>query len=223
MLLLKTCELSDENKNLIGQVSNYKLGEKEFKKKINDDSSTIATQTQTIMSQQDAISLGLLKLDGEIKKVQSQVLQKQDVVINNVDVPYIPNGFVDTSGWYSRLNSGDISKDVIDSLRDNCILVNTSFEKKDKWFSINGKVKKDGIGIDTLKVENESSVTIGYKKSGFLGLKKEPIVEIKNTNPYLNVTKMNNIVIKKDKGILQNKFFLIGVGVVGGILLNSKL
>lgn len=222
LLLLKSCDMAKENSRLLNQVSQYQLGQKAFDKKRLEDSSTIASQTQTILTQDEAIKLGLLKLDGEIKKVQSQVSQKQEVVVNEVEVPYIPNGFVDTSGWYSRLKSGEVSKELIDSLDENCVIVNTGFQKTDKWYSINGKVKKDGILVDSLKLTNESSVTVGYKKTGFLGLKSEPIVEIKNTNPYLSVTKMNNVVVHKKKGIFQKKLFWTGLGVLGGFYLRSK-
>ena len=73
ILIWKGCEIQREKDELVEQVSSYTIGEKAFKKKVQDDSSTIATQTQTIMTQDDAIKLGLLKLNGEIKKIQSQI------------------------------------------------------------------------------------------------------------------------------------------------------
>jgi len=75
--------------------------------------------------------------------------------------------------------------------------------------------------MDSIKIENESSVTIGWKRSGFLWLKKEPIVEVKNTNPYLQVTKMSNIVVKKSKSLFDSPIFWIGVGIIGGHFLNK--
>ena len=70
--------------------------------------------------------------------------------------------------------------------------------------------------MDSIKIQNESSVTIGWRNAGFLGLKKEPVVEIKNTNPYLSVSKMNNVIVKNKKGIFQSPYFWIGVGIIGG-------
>ena len=221
ILLWKGCEIQREKDELVDQVSAYSIGEKAFKKKLQDDSSTIATQTQTIMSQDDAIKLGLLKLDGEIKKVQSQVRQTQDISISDVAIPFVPNGYADTSKWIAKFKDGDKSKEICDSFIANSIIVPQQFGIRDKWYSIDGKVKKNGLILDSFKIKNESSVTIGYKKSGFLNLGKTPIVEIKNSNPYIDVTKMSNIVIKKNKSVFSKKGFWIGVGIIGGLFIQK--
>lgn len=215
--------MNQEHERLLTQITAYQLGEKAFKTKLLQDSSTLAQQTQTILTQEEAIRTGILKLEGDIKKVQSQVRQKQEISIEDIAVPFVPNGYADTTGWAKRIKEGDRSDSTIDSLLANSVIVPSKFQKDDKWFSIGGEVQKDGIKVDSLKIQNESSVTIGYKKSGFLGLKSEPLVEIKNTNPYLSVTKMNNVVIKPNKNIFKSKLFWTGIGVVGGIFLNSKL
>lgn len=223
ILLWKGCEMKRDNENLVGQVSQYQIGEKAFKKKMQDDSSTIATQTQTILSQEDAIKLGLLKLEGQIKEVQSQVKQKQKIIIDSVPLPFVPNGYADTTEWARRLKKGERSKDICDSLMSNSLIVPRGFKSENKWVNIYGKVKKDGVLMDSIRLENESSVTIGWRKVGFLNLKKEAIVEIKNTNPYFDVTKVNNVVIKPKSGILHKKGFWFGLGGLVGIILKSKL
>ena len=75
----------------------------------------------------------------------------------------------------------------------------------------------------SLKILNESSVTIGYRKHGFLNLKSEPLVEIKNTNPYLKVSKISNVVIKNNKSIFSKKGFWFAIGILGGVYLHTKL
>ncbi len=215
--------MNQEHERLLTQITAYQIGEKAFKTKLLEDSSTLAQQTQTILTQEEAIRTGILKLEGDIKKVQSQVRQKQEISIEDIAVPFVPNGYADTTGWAMRIKEGDRSDSTIDSLLANSIIVPSKFKKEDKWFSIDGEVQKDGIVVDSLKIQNESSVTIGYKKSGFLGLKSEPMVEIKNTNPYLSVTKMNNVVVKPNKNIFKSKFFWGGIGVIGGLFLKSKL
>ena len=107
ILLLKTCEMQRDNERLIEQVASYKLGEKAFKKKLLEDSSTLASQTQTILTQDEAIKLGVLKLEGDIKKVQSQVSQKQEVRIDSVPMAFIPDGYADTTLWIAKLKNGE--------------------------------------------------------------------------------------------------------------------
>lgn len=212
----KGCQYKNDRDNLLTQVSQYQIGEKSFKTKMLKDSSTIATQGQTILTQKEAIRLGLLNLEGAIKKASSQVRVVQKIKIDSVLVPYSD---VDTSVW--TLKKTDNCEKKYDSLLANSVIVPRDFSTEKKWYSINGKVKKDGVLIDSLKIENESSVTIGWKRSGFLWLKKEPIVEVKNSNPYLQVTKMNNIVVKKNKSLLDSRLFWMGIGIVGGLFINK--
>ena len=212
VMLFKSCQFKKEHDDLLAQMSAYKQGEKVFEVKRQKDSSTIATQSQTILTQKEAIRLGQIKLDGEIKKAQSQTYQSQKVSIKYVDVPFIPDGYDDTASWKKRFANGDTSKQICDSVLNNSVIVPKRFETDTKWYGISGKVTKSGISIDSMTVNNESTVTIGYKKGGFLNLKKIPIVEIKNTNPYLSVTKMNNVVIKPNDGILQKKGFWFALG-----------
>ena len=223
ILLWKGCEMKRDNDNLVSQVSEYQIGEKSFKKKMQDDSSLIATQTQTILSQNEAISLGLLRLDGQIKDVQSQVRQRQRVIVDKLPIPFVPNGYADTTEWAKRLKKGERTKDICDSLMANSLIVPQQFKLDDKWIKIYGKVKKDGVLMDSLRLENESSVTIGWRKVGFLNLKREAIVEIKNTNPYVDISKVNNVVIKHKNGILHKKGFWFGLGVLIGIIIKSKV
>ena len=206
---------------MLTQLSTFKIENQTFKVKVNKDSSTIVTQRQTILTQDEAIKLGILKLNGEIKKVKSQVNQVQEFVINDVPVPYVPDNFIDTSGWYVKLINGDTSKSVCDSLIKNSVLVGTQFKKDDKWVKMDGKIKKDGLQLDSLSIPNESSVTIGYKKYGFLNLKREPLVEIKNTNPYLKTNSVNNVSVKDKPNLFQRKGFWAGVGVIVGLLLHK--
>jgi hypothetical protein len=60
---------------------------------------------------------------------------------------------------------------------------------------------------------------VGWKPSGFLHLSKTQVVEIVNTNPNITVEGMNNVVIKKKKGLLQKPLFWTVVGFVGGVFL----
>jgi hypothetical protein len=223
ILLWRGCDLQSEKKNLLKQVSAYQIGEKAFKQKMKDDSSTIATQDQTILTQNEAIRLGILKLDGQIKKASSQVSVVQRVRIDSVEVPFIPSGYMDSLDWVVRIRRGDTSRSICDSLIANSIIVPSDFGVDNKWYKIYGKVKKDGLLVDSLSIANESKTTIGWKKGGFLNLKKIPIVEVTNSNPYIKVDKMNNVVVEPNKSIFQKKGFWLGLGTIIGVYLQTKL
>jgi len=221
MLCWKGCELKKDYDNLLDNSTNYALLDDKFEKKNLKDSSTMATQNQLLLSQIEALKLGVLKLNGEIKIVQSQVSQKQEIKIDSFFVPFIPTHYADTSLWMARIKNGDSSRYLIDSLINNSVIVPQPFKMEEKWFKMYGKVQKKGLLLDSFLLTNESTITLGYKKSGFLNLKKEAIVEVNNTNPYVDVTKLKNVVIKEKKSILQSKLFWFGVGLFGGVVLKG--
>jgi hypothetical protein len=208
VLLWRSCESERDRSKLVSQLGDYRLKEKVFNVERLKDSSTLATQSQTILSQKEAIELGLLELEKSMKEVQSQVKQKSTTTIIEKQVPFIPDGYVDTIGIV-RGDNGEV-------VRRDSIAVPTRFKLNEKWFNVDGLVKKDGLVIDSLTIPNKTIVTVGYKKAGFLNLSKDAIVQVKNENPYVNVTGLDNIVIKKKKKIWQNPLVHIGVGVVLG-------
>jgi len=208
VLLWRSCESERDRSKLISQLGDYKLKEKVFEVQRLKDSSTLATQTQTIMTQKEAISIGLLELEKSMKEVQSQVKQRSTTTIIEKQVPFIPDGYADTTGVVKNEN-GEV-------IRRDSIAVPSRFKLNEKWFNIDGLVKKDGLIIDSLSIPNKTIVTVGYKKAGFLNLSKDAVVQVKNENPYVNVTGLDNVVIKKKKKIWENPLVHIGVGVVLG-------
>ena len=221
LLFFKGCELKKDYDNLLDNSTNYTTFENKFEKKTLNDSSTMATQNQMLLSQIEALKLGVLKLNGEIKIVKSQVSEKQEIKIDSFFVPFIPTHYADTSLWMARIKKGDSSRYLIDSLINNSVIVPQPFKMEEKWFKMYGKVQKKGLLLDSFLLTNESTITLGYKKSGFLNLKKEAVVEVNNTNPYVDVRKLKNVVIKEKKSILQSKLFWFGVGLVGGVVLKT--
>jgi len=155
------------------------------------------------------------------------VKQQQEIWYQPIDVPFTPENFSDTTGlqskWYAKFKAGDTSRSIIDSLVANSVVTPMPFSKHEKWFNIDGIIKKDGLRIDSLKIPNEATVNIGWKKSGFLNLKTTPIVEVINTNPNISVKGMSNLIIKKNKSLFQKPTFWGAVGLIGGFIIKSKL
>jgi hypothetical protein len=219
MLVIKGCQDNADKRNLTQQLSKYQIVNKEFKVKMLLDSSTIVQQSQTILTQSEATKLGLIKLEGEIVKLQSQVSISQQLRYRNVDIPFVPENFADTTSWQFRFNKGDTSKAIIDSILWNSVIVPKKFNINDKWLVIGGVVKKNGVTIDSVVIPNKTSVTLGWKRQGFLKMIKVPTLEVKNSNPNLSVVDMDNVVIKDKKGLSQKPLFWLGLGLLGGLLI----
>jgi hypothetical protein len=209
--LFYTCNQKNINKQLLRQLSEYQIENKRFKAERQKDSSLIITQNQTILSQKEAIKLGLLETDKRIKEIESQLQTKIKIKVVEKEVPFIPDGFVDTSGWVKN-DQGEI-------IKTDSISVPVKFALNEDWFKIEGMVKKNGLKIDTLQIPSKFNVTFGKEKTGFLGLGRNAVVQIKADNPYLDVTSINNIVVKKPKKFYNSPIFYFGIGILSGIFL----
>jgi len=209
MLIFRECKRTIDQDKLLSQLAQYQLREKQFSVERGNDSSTIAYQEQTLLAMAEANKLGLIEMDKKMKSLQSQVKQKSEVQIVEKQVPFIPDGFADTTGLV-RNDKGEV-------IRRDSVAVGTQFKIAEKWFMLDGYVQKSGIMIDTLNIPNKTVVSVGYKKAGFLNFGKQAVVSVKNENPYVNVTGLDNVVIKNKKKFWQSPLFGIGVGILVGL------
>lgn len=205
------CNQRKQKDELVKQLSEYKIENKFYRSERQKDSSLIVTQNQTIMSQKDAIRLGLLDVDKRIKSIESQLQAKLSVTVVKKDVPFIPTNFADTSGWVRNKDGVLIKTDSISVPQD--------YGLAEKWFRIKGTIRKSGLKIDTLELPAKFTVTYGKEKSGFLNLGRTPVVQIKSDNPYIDVASLNNIVVKKPKSFFNSPLFYGSVGIILGIFI----
>lgn len=204
IILLMTCNNKRNGHVILPQNTNT------FTERKNQDGSVTTSQRQLIMSMSDAIRNNALQLE-ELKKIASQVHVRTETEIKEVEVP----------------SPYPVEVLKIDTL--NYLRMPAKFStNKNGWFSLNTTLHKVGedsaaLTIDSLKVWNEYYVTVGYKTHFFK--KDEPLVEVKNLNPYTSVTDMNNIVIKEKKGVFQKRGFWMALGsaiTIGAISLGRK-
>ena len=138
-----------------------------------------------------------------LKRVNSEVRVKtvtkiENIFINTIDTFVVRNG---------------------DTIRNARV-----FWVNDKWYGVNGTVLEDGVYIDSMYFNNELVITIGYEKQkGFLK-KDVPVVDVVNKNPHSKIDEVYNVVIEpRKKRLYEKTWFQVGIGVVGGFYLNSKL
>ena len=187
-------ELSDFK----GQMLKFDLKEQKYLETISEDGTFLAEQEQIILSQKDAIAHNLLEIK-RLKKIKSQVIINTITHIDSVFVPFV----VDST-----------SNDTLTN--DNYIIIPKRFALTEQWYRLNGSINKEGLLIDTLNFNNELTLTIGQKSQG-LFKKSKPIVLVEYSNPYVNTTSMQNIIIKDDLRFYDKKSFWYGLGVVSGI------
>ena len=212
LLLIQKCSSDNQRQDLMNQLAMAKHNEHTFQTIRRQDSSTIVQQTQIILTQDEAIKAGLVTLDGSIKRLQSQIKVGSTIYIDSVDVPFIPQNFADTTGLWSKYRQTPSGR-VKDS-----VAVPQSFAVSQKWFSIGGEVRKQGLHIDSIVIPNKTEVSVGLERKNFFS-KLSPVIEVKNDNPYLQVKALNNVVVKQKNPILHSKIFWFGVGLVSAVLL----
>tara|TARA_R110000824_G_scaffold40986_8_gene122439 strand:+ start:3034 stop:3705 length:672 start_codon:yes stop_codon:yes gene_type:complete len=203
-LLWNAWSSNAEMQDFKDQVMLFKDKEQVFIETENKRGEKIAEQQQIIMTQKDALDLGLLEIEN-LKKIKSQVKVVTRTVVDSV---FIPFGEVDTS------NSGGITFDVIS--------VPKEFSLLDEWYSLSGTVKKNGLFLDTLSFNNKTAITIGMESRGVFKSPR-PVVVVKHENPYTYTTKMSNVVIKNKLRFYDKKSFWLGTGVVIGIIIPSVI
>jgi hypothetical protein len=178
------------------ELSKFHIEKQFFKETITKDSLKLAEQSQVILSQKDAIRLGVLEID-KLKKVKSQVRTVTKIKVDSFFVE-----FHDTL----------LLKDTI--YPKGFLAVPKRFKYAEQYFNFDGIVLTDKLLVDSFKLHNEMKLTIANKRNGFFN-KSTPVVQLENSNPYINTLDMNNVVIKKDKKFFDRKVFWVGVGILG--------
>jgi len=185
--------------NFKSQISRFQKSELAYQEDVDEKGNRLIEQEQVILSQSDAIEQGLLEI-GRLKRVNSQVHIVTETVIDTILISH-----TDT---------------VISVIDGNAYLkLPQTYSFSDEFLNFDAKVNSIGLSVDRIAIFNESTITVGYKKQG-LFKPLLPVVEIKNTNPYMNAISVNNVVIAKETNLLHDKRAWGVVGFVLGILIN---
>ena len=177
------------------KMNHFKLKAQVFEEKVDENGKRIAEQEQIILSQEEALNNDVLMLN-DFRKVQSQVQLNTRTKIDSVYIPYEVVK-TDTQVVYQ--------------------CVDRKFQLITKDYSIFGNTLKDGVLLDSIYFDSKSTITIGYKSSGFLK-KAQPIVEVRYDNPYMRTTAMQNVVIQEELKWYDKKKNWFGIGIGLGMV-----
>lgn len=177
------------------KMNHFKLKAQVFEEKVDENGRRIAEQEQIILTQEEALSNDVLMLN-DFRKVQSQVQLTNRTKIDSVYIPYEVVK-TDTQVVYQ--------------------CVDRKFQLITKDYSIFGNTLKDGVLLDSIYFDSKSTITIGYKSSGFLK-KAQPIVEVRYDNPFMRTTAMQNVVIQEELKWYDKKKNWFGIGIGLGMV-----
>lgn len=171
------------------QIASIGLKEQTFINVTDKSGDTISQQKQLILTPKQADKLDLIK-DTDLKDISSQIQIKTVTKIDSIFIPY----------------------KVYDTIYK-------SFDLKNEFYSLGGKVDKNGVILDSFNIFNKTSVTVGMKSKGIFK-KPEPIVTIKHNNPYIKTKGLSNIIIKDEQKWYDRKLFWFGTGIISGVTIS---
>jgi hypothetical protein len=167
-----------------------------FVERIKDDSTRSYTQKQLIADKDIAIKL----LGDEAKRYRNIK------TVTKVEMVYLTDTVV---------------ANYTDTIIGDCVPFGTMFTKSSQFDTISGVIDTNGVVIyPHTTYLGTVTTTIADKKTGFLKLKSEPVVNVSFSNPNVRAIGMQNVVVKQPKP-KRLAWLLSGlvVGTIGGIFL----
>lgn len=199
-LVWHSCNTQVRLHNFKKQISKFELEKQVFTETQAKDGKRLAEQEQIILSQKDAIDLGVLEIEN-LKKVKSQVKTVTKIKIDSVFIAY---------------NDTILLHDTIYPI--GTLIVPKRFNLVKEHYSLDGLILKSGLLVDSISIFNEMKLTIANKSGGFLK-RSVPIVKLENSNPYISTLDMNNVIIENEVKFYDRKVFWLGVGLISGIII----
>lgn len=198
LLSLNTC-----NNKKINEIteSNFTIRQK--------DSITIIEQSQNLVTKDAEIVKKTEQIE-KLKNLKAQVVYKTVYKVKNILVPYVDSNNV------VIIHEKDSTGNIIDSV--NCLTLPAHVSRNEKNLSIDATINETGLTIDSLEIPDKVTITVGTTKNVF---DPQPIVKITHTNPYVNTSSVNNIIVDPELKKKQLHSFLIGGAI--GIGLESLL
>lgn len=93
--------------------------------------------------------------------------------------------------------------------------VDTSFTKEDKYYAIYGRLDTSGLYFDSLSLPNKLGIVLGYQRPKWFK-KKEPVVTVTNSNPYVRVNGITSLDIEGTDKFYNKTWFKLTAGAVMG-------
>ena len=193
LMLIRTCNTLQLTEQELEQIDS---ANDEFTIRIAQDSMKLISQAQTIVSSERKYK-ELEQINKNLEIKASQAVQYRTKTIVKTEFQLGETVYID-SFPHLRLPR--------------------TFGREGKWLSIGGTINRLGrLQIDSIVIPVSYTVAIGDTlRKGFLSRKRDKVVRIGIDNPYVEVTGMNNIIVRQDKKWWQTNAAKIGLGAVLG-------
>lgn len=228
VLLLVKCRndrLYDRNGNLQKNYQELLDDKGKFEMQVDALGDSVAIQKQQRTTERAAYALGLAKKDSMFSKLQYQIQYSGRIEYRDRLIPFAADTLYDTIR-VAYENAVVVFPDstpvpLMEFLADY-IRVPQKLSYHESTVAFNAEVIKEGLKLDSLRLKNNLTFTLGYRKrprkrfgsrlvNYFRG--KEPVLQVKDEdqNPNFRIVGLENVVI-----VSKNKPFVVSVGGTAG-------
>jgi predicted RND superfamily exporter protein len=176
-----------------------------FKTVVSKYGDSLQVARQMILSQKQAIEMGLLRedelKDKYLKQVQVVIELKEQVTILEKQGEYIDTFYIET------FKGG------------NWLKIPAKMAFSDPWYNVSVTADRTPL-LDSLIVYSKPKLTLGYMKQG-LFKRKERVTIYENENPYIELKDIQSLTIEEQKKWYQTTGAKIGFGALAGIIFTS--
>lgn len=167
-----------------------------FSREVSKLGDTLAIQSEMLLSESQAKKILSEEL-AYLKKVKSNVKIITKTEIKEVQIPALSEPI------------------YIENDLDSFMKIPQSYKDSTDYFSLHATLNKSGLKINSLSIQNRSSITLGLQKRGFFK-SSEPVVTVTHSNPLIKTIGMNNVTIDTSKPFYETRTFNIAVGALIG-------
>ena len=205
MALISTCRT---NSILNDDITELNTINGEFTQRIYDDSLVLYSQRKTILSKNTAIK----RLQKDMEKLRLKSIEQ----LSKVETKTIIK---------TEVQLGEpVYIDSFPHLR-----LPREFSKRDKWFSIDGRINRLGLlQIDSIVSYGSLTYAVGDSaREGFISKimgRRDKVVRLSIDNPNMYITGMSNIYIRQERKWWESKGFAFAFGAIfgGGLMLYAS-
>lgn len=191
VLLNRQCQNTE---NVFAFLENERQEVRFYKNKLG---TVTATVTASELSNKQLKELLLKKNDSlrllasEFHKIRTITKIKEVIKIDSVNVPFL----VEIPCEFERLGKYDT----------------------DSHFKFDYVLNQSGFSLSNIEIPNTQTIITGTKRKWIFG-KQYLTTDITNTNPYINTTEVQSVVIPIKNEWYNSKWLWLGAGFVGGVL-----
>ena len=179
-----------------------------------DQKSALIDSTKTFQNR-----IGTLTASNKVLQVRKSELKEliysRDTTINQLRKDLSKVKTIIKTETITRIDTVQIPFEVV---------VPGKFERigkhKKKFFSFDYKVNEAGLTFSNFSIPNEQISIIGFQRKWFFG-KQTLKANVTNTNPFVKTINVKTVQVVVPKRFYDTRLFNIGVGFVGGLLINK--